>query len=215
VQAKPRTKRSKAAKTTPRPTLSGTDAPVCNNSRIDDQPQYIQASELTWKEFLRGYALPNTHHRVDPLNQQRNIRWIPDDIPARASSLDVLPRMRSNIMELVGRYQQALLEPYGVYIESTLTTLVITKKFGQQYPTFDSAHQYGLTAWYRLLMYVTHERHHWSLVCVFLIGHQYIILRLDTISAEMDQNTQFIWITSSGRQPRARNMTQLGLWRRT
>jgi hypothetical protein len=93
-------------------------------------------------------------------------------------------------MELVDRYQQALLKPYGVYINSILTTLVITKKFGQQYPTFDSSYQYGLTAWYGLLMYVTYERHLWSLVCVFLLGHQYIVLRLDLISAEMDQNTQ-------------------------
>ena len=100
--------------------------------------------------------------------------------------------MRSNIMELDGRYQQALLKPYGIYIESILTTLLITKKFGQQYPAFDSSHQYGLTAWYRLLMYVTYERHHWSLVCVFLMGHQYIVLRLDPTSAEMNQNTQYI-----------------------
>ena len=95
------------------------------------------------------------------------------------------------------------MEPYGIYIESILTTLVITKKFGQQYPTFDSSHQYGLTAWYRLLMYVTYERHHWSLVCVFLMNHQYIVVRLDPISAEMDQNTQYIlehlkWATTKG-----------------
>ena len=62
------------------------------------------------------------HHGVDPLNQQRDIRWIPEDIPERASLLGVFPRMRSNIMELVSRYQQALLEPYGIYIESILTT---------------------------------------------------------------------------------------------
>ena len=41
-------------------------------------------------------------------------------------------------------------------------------------------------------MYVTYVRHHWSLVCVFLMGHQYIVVRLDPISAEMDQNTQSI-----------------------
>ena len=111
--------------------------------------------------------------------------------------------MRSNIIELVGRYQQALLEPHGIYIESILTTLVITKKFGQPYPAFDSSHQYGLTALYRLLMYVTYERHHWSLVCVFLMGHQYIVLRLDPTNTEMDQITQFIldhlkWTTTKG-----------------
>ena len=111
------------------------------------------------------------HHGVDPLNQQRDIQWIPEDIPERASPLGVFPRMRSNIIELVGRYQQVLLEQYGIYIESILTTLVITKKFGQQYPAFNSSHKYGLTAWCRLLMYVTYERHHWSLVCVFLMGH--------------------------------------------
>ena len=52
-------------------------------------------------------------------------------------------------------------------------------------------------------MYVTYERHHWSLVCVFLMGHQYIVLRLDPISAEKNQNTQYIlnhlkWVTTKG-----------------
>ena len=52
-------------------------------------------------------------------------------------------------------------------------------------------------------MYVTYERHHWSLVCVFLFGHQYIVLRLDPTCAEMDQNTQYIldhlkWATTKG-----------------
>jgi hypothetical protein len=159
--------------------------------------------ELTWEEFLRGYALPHTHHRVDPLNPQSDIRWIPEDIPARASSSDVFPKMRSNIMELVGRYQQTPLEPYGVYIEFILTKLVITKKFGQQYPTLDSSYQYSLMAWYMPLMYVTYERHHWSLVCVFLLRHHYIVLRLDPTSLEMDQNTQYIldhlkWATTKG-----------------
>ena len=140
VPATKRAKRSKAAKSSARLPLSGTDTQACNNSWIDDQHQYIKASELTWEEFLRGYALPNTHHRVDPLNQQRDIRWIPEDIPERTSSLGFFPRMRSNIIELVGRNQQTLLEPYGIYIESILTTLVITKQFGQQYSAFESSH---------------------------------------------------------------------------
>ena len=53
-------KRSKAAKFSARLPLSGTDTQACNNSWIDDPHQYIKASELTWEEFLRGYALP-TH----------------------------------------------------------------------------------------------------------------------------------------------------------
>ena len=92
---------------------------------------------------------------------------MPSENPERASSLGVFPRMRSNIMELVGRHQQELLEPYNIYTESILTTLMITKKFVQPYLTFNRSHQYGLTAWSRLLMYFTYERHHWSLVCVF------------------------------------------------
>jgi hypothetical protein len=54
------------------------------------------------------------HHGLDPLNQRPKIRWIPEDIPERASPLGVFPRMRSNVMELVGRYQQELLEKYGI-----------------------------------------------------------------------------------------------------
>ena len=73
VPATKRAKRSKAVKSSARLPLSGTDTQACNNSWIDDPHQYIKASELTWEEFLRGYSLPNSHHRVDPLNQQRDV----------------------------------------------------------------------------------------------------------------------------------------------
>ena len=32
-------------------------------------------TDLTWDEFLHGYALPFSGQRIDPLNQQRAIRW--------------------------------------------------------------------------------------------------------------------------------------------
>ena len=52
-------------------------------------------------------------------------------------------------------------------------------------------------------MYVTYERHHWSLVCVILMGHQYIVVRMDPTSVEMDQNAQCFldhlkWVTTKG-----------------
>ena len=113
-----------------------------NNATPGHKIQLLQKLELTWDEFLQGYALPNTHHRVDPLNQQREIRWKPTDIPERRGPFNDFPKMRINIMELASSYQQELREPYGIYLESILTTQVITKKFGQAYLQLDSS-QHG------------------------------------------------------------------------
>ena len=114
-------------------------------------------TDLTWDEFLHGYALPFSSQRIDPLNQQRAIRWTIGDMPAYTRAEEMLPKMRSNVMELLCRYQQATWWPHGIYTESILTTLIITRKFGRGYPIFDSSHQYGLTAWYRLLMYCVYR----------------------------------------------------------
>ena len=99
-------------KVRPNSSPPGTSGLARINSRMAAQHKYTEALDLTWEEFLRGYALPNMQHGVNPFNQQRDIRWTSDDIPEWTSSLGVFPRMRSNIIELVGRYQQMLLEPY-------------------------------------------------------------------------------------------------------
>jgi hypothetical protein len=39
-------------------------------------------------------------------------------------------------------------------------------------------------------MNCTYENRHWSLVCVFILDTQYIVLRIDSISVKMDQNTR-------------------------
>jgi hypothetical protein len=116
-----------------------------------DRPQRhhrLRHTDITWDEFLHGYALPFNSQRIDPLNQQRAIRWNIDDMPEYTKSDGMLPKMRSNSMELLCRYQQAPWWSLGIYTESILTTLIITRKFGRGYPIFDSSHQYGLTAWY-------------------------------------------------------------------
>ena len=95
---------------------------------------------LTWDEFLHGYALPFSSQRIDPLNQQRAIRWTIGDMPAYTRADGMFPKMRSNVMELLCRYQQATWWPHGIYTESILTTLIITRKFGREYPIFDSSH---------------------------------------------------------------------------
>ena len=83
--------------------------------------------------------------------------------------------------------------PHGIYTESILTTLIITRKFGRGYPIFDSSHQYyGITAWYRLLMYCVYNDNHWSLVNIFLGSGSWIILRVDPSSPELDKDTRLI-----------------------
>jgi hypothetical protein len=111
-----------------------------------------RSTELTWDEFLQEHALPFSNQRIDPLNQQRAIRWTTEDIPTYTRTDGVFPKLRSNIMELICRSQQDPWWPHGIYPESILTTLVITRKFGRVYPIFDSSHWYGLTAWYKLLL---------------------------------------------------------------
>ena len=142
----------------------------------------LRHTDLTWDEFLHGYALPFSDQRVDPLNQQRAIRWTIGDMPAYTRADATLPKMQSNVMELLCRYQQETWWPHGIYTESILTTLIITRKFGRGYPIFDSSHQYGITAWYRLLMYCIYNDNHWSLVNIFLGSGSWIILRVDQSS---------------------------------
>ena len=62
--------------------------------------------KITWAEFLQGHALPHSKLRFDPLNNQRTVKWTSTDIPARRATDGSFPQMRSNIMELVRRYQQ-------------------------------------------------------------------------------------------------------------
>ena len=147
-------------------------------------------TDLTWDEFLHFYALPFRSQCIDPLNQQRAIRWTTGDIPAYTRADGMLPKMRSNVMELLCRYQQATWWPHGIYTESTLTTLIITRKFGRGYPIFDSSHQYGLTAWYKLLMYCIYNDIHWSLVNIFLGSGSWIILHVDPSSPDLDKDTR-------------------------
>ena len=108
------------------------------------------------------------------------------DIPAYTRSDGMFPKMRSNVMELLCRH---IVFTHGIYTESVLTTLITTRKFGRVYPIFDSSHQYGLTAWYKLLMYCIYNDNHWSLVNIFMGGGSWIVLRVDPISPELDKDT--------------------------
>ena len=91
------------------------------------------------------------------------------------------------------------------------TTLIITRKFGQGYPIFDSSHQYGIKAWYRLIMYCVYNDNHWSLVNIFLGSGSWIILRVDPSSPELDKDTRLIlehhkWTQTKG--PNCRDTTR-------
>ena len=92
-------------------------------------------------------------------------------------------------MALLCRHQQTPWWPHGIYTEWILTTLVITRKFGREYPIFDSSHQYGLTAWYKLHMYCIYNDNHWSLVNIFMGGGSWTVLRVDPLSPELDKDT--------------------------
>ena len=120
------------------------------------------------------------------------IRWTSADIPKWRAMDGRFPQMQSNIMELVSRYQQDAWWQYGIYTESILTTLIITRKFGQAYPQFDSSHQSGVSTWYKLLMYCVYGNRHWSLVCIFITDTQMVVVRIDPISPTIDQDTQYI-----------------------
>ena len=63
-------------------------------------------TDLIWDKFLHVYALPFSNQRIDPLNQQRVIRWTIGDIPAYTRSDGIFPKMRSNVMELICRSLQ-------------------------------------------------------------------------------------------------------------
>ena len=167
--------------------------------------------EITWDEFFQGHALPHSKLKLDPLNKQRKIRWTSADIPEWRETDGKFPQMRCNIMDLVSRYQQDAWWQYGIYTESILTTLIITRKLGQAYPQFDSSHQYGVTAWYKLLIYCVYGNKDWSLVCIFITDTQLVEVLINPLSPEIDQNTQYIldhlkWANKMG--PRSENHTE-------
>jgi hypothetical protein len=91
-------------------------------------------------------------------------------------------------MELICRSQQDPWWQHGIYTEPVLTTL-ITSKFSRVYQIFDRSHQYGLTAWYKLLIYCIYNDNHWSLVNIFVDGRSWVVLRVDPISKELDKDT--------------------------
>jgi hypothetical protein len=95
-------------------------------------------------------------------------------------------------MELMCRYQQQQWEGKGVYTESVLASLIITRHFGQPYPVYQHSHQYGLTHWYKLLLYCVYCNCHWTLVAIFVTAEHYIALRVDPLSEEMDASTMNI-----------------------
>ena len=68
------------------------ERPVDGN--MVDRPQSKHRprhTDLTWDEFLHGYVLPFRSQRIDPLNQQRAIRWNIEDMPAYTKSDEMLP----------------------------------------------------------------------------------------------------------------------------
>ena len=70
-----RRKKTRKRTQTERSTEGGTAEQLQSNHRP-------KSTDLTWDEFLHGYALPFSNQRIEPLNQQRAIKWTIGDIPA-------------------------------------------------------------------------------------------------------------------------------------
>ena len=120
------------------------------------------------------------------------------------SDTDIFPPTGSNIMEHMSRHQQKSWTRIGVYTESVLATLIMTSHFGQPYSSYQILHQYGITIWYKLLLYCVYRNCHWTLVAIFVTSEHYIALRMDTLSKEIDEATTSIiqhlqWATELGR----------------
>jgi hypothetical protein len=73
-----------------RPTRGNTASKRCQSERsvdgntVDRPPSNHRHrhTDLTWDEFLQGYASPFSSQRIDPLNQQWVIRWNIEGMPA-------------------------------------------------------------------------------------------------------------------------------------
>ena len=152
-----------------------------------------QATWLRWEELLWGSNEgQSTQPRVDPHHIPHKVGWKQEDIPEIADGTDIFPPIRSNIMELVCRHQQQQWAGKGIYMESVLPSLIITRHFGPPYPAYQISHQYGLTYWYKMLLYCVYCNCHWTLVTIFVTAEHYIALRVDPLLEKMDAFTMNI-----------------------
>ena len=76
--------------------------------------------------------------RVDPHHIPHKVGWKQEDIPEIADGTVIFPPIRYNIMELVCRHQQQQWAGKGIYTESVLASLIITRHFGQPYPAYQN-----------------------------------------------------------------------------
>jgi hypothetical protein len=89
----------------------------------------------------------------------------------------------------MSRHQQQQWAGTGVYTESVLATLIITRHFGQRYLSYQISHLYGFTTWYKMLLYCVCRNCNWSMVAIFVTTEHYIALRVDPLLHEMVEAT--------------------------
>ena len=144
-------------------------------------------------------------YRQDPLHSEPPTQVRLRDLEKTQAPGERYPRISTKLMEVASRYQQQQWTSREIYTESVFGTLLITHQLGSGYPPFKRSHQYGLSAWKKLLIYCVLRDQHWFLVVVFILDQRLLVLRIDPVKPDLDESTTHIlqhikWATSKGPQ---------------
>ena len=147
--------------------------------------------------------LTGRRYRQDPLHSEQPTQVHLRDLEQAKAQGERYPWITTKVMDAVCRYQQQQWTSQEIYTESALGALIITHQLGTGYPEFERSHQYGLSAWKKLLIYCILRDQHWVLVAVFILDQRILVLRVDPGTADMDESTAHIlqhikWATSKG-----------------
>ena len=147
--------------------------------------------------------LTGRRYRQDPLYSEQPTQVHLRDLEQTKAQGERYPWITTKVMDAVCRYQQQQWTSQEIFTESALGALIITHQLGTGYPEFERSHQYGLSAWKKLLIYCILRDQHWVLVAVFILDQRLLVLRVDPVTADMDESTTHIlqhlkWAASKG-----------------
>ena len=157
---------------------------------------------LSWDDLFRYRMLMGRCYRQDPLHSEPPTQVSLRDLEKTQAPEEQYPRITTKLMDVASRYQQQQWTSRDIYTESVFGTLLITHQLGSGYPPFERSHQYGLSAWKKLLLYCVLRDQHWFLVAVFILDQTLLVLRLDPVTPDLDESTTHIlqhikWATSN------------------